>query len=75
MLIEFSYMYRDGDNYKNPGSLLLDAPDGTDLGEVELELRSYLDSAENFIANQVGIEEFAGWARHSHSLRRFCAII
>jgi len=40
--IKFSYLYRDGGNYKNYGSVIFSNPDNVDLSELESLIKSKL---------------------------------
>jgi len=48
----FEYLYRDAGNYKAWGQVLLT---GRVSAEAELTFRSYLDSGEFFVAEDVGV--------------------
>ena len=66
MNTEFAYIYRDGDNYKAEGSVVL-------VGEFEpghlARLEVALDEGEYFIAHQVGVPEVFIWKREGHEIQ------
>jgi len=50
--IKFSYLYRDGANYKNFGEIVFENPDNIDLTELETIVRSKLIDETWFYANK-----------------------
>lgn len=61
MNIEFAYMYRDGGNNKNGGSVVFANPDGLSLTDLADRLAKAFDQQEYFIASQVGIPDVFLW--------------
>lgn len=59
--IELVYMYRDGGNYKNYGSVVFSNDSLLSLAGLEIEICNHLDMGEFFIADQVGIPEVFSW--------------
>jgi hypothetical protein len=56
MNLKFDYLYRDGANYKNCGSMILTGcPEN--LSEFQAKLRETMENGEYFIASQVGVPE------------------
>jgi len=50
--IKFSYLYRDGANYKNFGAVMFENPDNIDVTELETIIRSMLIDATWFYADK-----------------------
>lgn len=50
--LKFSYLYRDSSNYKNYGYVVMAAPAGKSLEEIEQIIRSKLIDEQWFYANQ-----------------------
>lgn len=56
MNLQFHYLYRDGDNYKNRGTTILQGcPEN--LNEWESQLKETLEDESHFIASQVQLDE------------------
>jgi hypothetical protein len=56
-LVEFSYMYRDGSNYKKGGTVCFANKTGMAGDEIDERLRKAFDEGEYFIARQIGVPE------------------
>jgi len=56
--IKFSYLYRDGSNYKKYDSVVFSNPDGIDVAELENLIRSKLIDGEFFYATEWSLPEF-----------------
>ncbi|MCG3167897.1 MAG: hypothetical protein POELPBGB_03697 [Bacteroidia bacterium] len=48
MNIEFNYMYRDGANYKQFGSVVFVNPDNISVAEIEMQIKELLIDGEFF---------------------------
>jgi hypothetical protein len=55
--IEFSYLYRDGGNYKKWGRVVFSNPDGINTESVERKMRQAFLEDGIFIASQIRIPE------------------
>jgi hypothetical protein len=66
--IQINYMYRDGANYKELGSVVFANPSMLTAGEVERRLREACDCGENFIAGQVELPELFHWVLGNYPL-------
>jgi hypothetical protein len=55
--VEFSYLYRDGGNYKKWGNVVFSNPDGMITESMERDLRQAFLEDGMFIASQVRIPE------------------
>lgn len=55
--IQFNYLYRDGGNYKNYGSVVLANPTGLGLAELTALIRSKLIDQTWFYATHAGIPD------------------
>lgn len=53
--IKFSYLYRDGGNYKTFGEVVFDNPDHLELAEVEALIRSKLIDETYFYVEDFGM--------------------
>ncbi|MDO9128901.1 MAG: hypothetical protein Q7U34_03455, partial [Anaerolineales bacterium] len=53
----FSYMYRDGGNYKNHGEAVFTNRTSLTLDEIERRIRAALQDGEHFIAWQIKLDE------------------
>jgi hypothetical protein len=70
--IEFSYMYRDGGNYKKFGRVVFSNPDQVASQSVTEELRQAFDGGELFIAEQIRLPEVFLYAGGSFSYDDHC---
>jgi len=61
--VAFTYLYRDGGNYKQAGQIVVSNPEGLSITEVEAELKSL---GGFFIAHQLGIPEVFLWSAETH---------
>jgi len=61
--IKFSYLYRDGANYKNYNSIIFDNPDNIVLSELENLIRSKLIDGTWFYVNEWKLPDlhFKAW--------------
>jgi hypothetical protein len=59
--ISFTYLYRDGSNYKRFGKAVFANPDELSTSSLDNRLKGLFDEGENFIANQIGIPEVFLW--------------
>lgn len=55
--VRFSYLYRDGSNFKSVGSVVFRDPDGASLVELRTKLEAVLPNDGLFIAHHVRIPE------------------
>ena len=58
--LKFSYMYRDGDNYKKHGEIVFNGCPG-DIEAYKALLETYLEEGEYFIAAQINVPEVFLW--------------
>ena len=77
--VEFSYMYRDGGNYKKRGSVIFSNPDRLDRDSVETDLRHAFLEDGLFVARQVRVPDvflYAGgqFSFDDHCYHEFVAI-
>lgn len=56
MNLQFHYIYRDGSNYKNAGSIILTGVP-KDIKDFEAKLRKAFETGEYFIASQIDVPE------------------
>ena len=65
MNIRFSYLYRDGANYKNYGDIVYHNPHERSLSEIDKKIKQHLINGLWFVATHWGLEDlyFAeyGW--------------
>lgn len=59
--VEFEYLYRDGSNYKNHGSVVFKNDSRLSTAKIIESIEKNLEDGENFIAYQVGIPEVFLW--------------
>jgi len=52
-----NYQYRDGDNYKKHGKVVVANPSGLNAEAVEACITDHLNDGRHFIAHQVGLPE------------------
>ena len=57
MNIKFEYLYRDGANYKNWGSIVFSNPENMSIQELDSILRQSFEREEFFMAHQLNIDE------------------
>ena len=55
--IEFTYLYRDADNYKSWGNVIFSNSEKISILEIELEMRNLLIDNEFFIASKIRVPE------------------
>src|SRR3569623_572761 len=58
--IQFNYLYRDGGNYKNWGSVVFANPDNYSLAEAEAIIKRRLIDEEFFYAEEWGLPDLRG---------------
>jgi hypothetical protein len=61
--VSFSYMYRDGANYKNPSEVIFGNPENVDLQEAEKIIKSKLIDETWFYVERWGLKDlhFTTW--------------
>ena len=70
--ISFTYLYRDGANFKTWSTVIFSNPDGLDSGEVTRSISLALESDGLFIADQVRIPEIFPFRRDQPSEDDHC---
>ncbi|MDM8177769.1 hypothetical protein QT327_26040 [Olivibacter sp. 47] len=77
MQFKFSYMYRDGANYKNHGEVIISNPDNVSLVEALERLQLCLIDEMYFYAHTLGVPDlhFPHWNDlYDHSWHEFVAL-
>ena len=55
--IKFTYLYRDGSNYKRWGEVILSNPEKLTIREIDKRLRDAFEQKEFFVAHQLDVPE------------------
>jgi hypothetical protein len=70
--VEFSYLYRDGGNYKKFGRVVFSSPERLDARALERELRRLFWEGNLFIASQIRVPEVFLYAGGKFSFDDHC---
>ena len=77
--VKFSYLYRDGSNYKKWGEIVFSNREEVAIEEIDSRLRQSFESEEFFVAHQIQIPEVFLYAdgkvtEYDHCFHAFSAI-
>ena len=64
--VTVSYMYRDGNNFKQTAEVVVDNPDNLDLNQAEAQILKTLDEQRYFIAHQLDLPDAFFWTNTNH---------